>query len=56
MTQKVLVRCAVTGKDMSDWHLADPAELPKPIPCRGRLGLWIVPSEVEAQILRSAGD
>ena len=30
--------------------LADPQPLAEPIPCRGRLGFWAVPPEIERQI------
>jgi len=32
------------------WLLADPIELPEPIPCKGSLGLWEVPEEIERRI------
>ncbi len=32
------------------WLLADVRRLPTPIPCKGALGLWRVPADVEAQI------
>ena len=33
--------------------LRNPIALPKPIPCKGRLGFWNVPAEIEWQILES---
>ena len=30
--------------------LANPRSLPKPIPCRGRLGLWTLPDDIAAQV------
>jgi hypothetical protein len=33
------------------WELKDPMALAEPIPCKGALGLWTVPAEVEAQLL-----
>jgi len=32
------------------WILADPIVLPKPITCRGALGLWTVPPEIERRL------
>jgi hypothetical protein len=32
------------------WLLADVQRLPEPVPCKGALGLWDLPAEVEAQI------
>jgi activating signal cointegrator 1 len=32
------------------WLLSDVAALPKPIPCKGSLGLWTVPSEIAQQV------
>ena len=34
------------------WLLADVRRLPEPIPARGALGLWTVPAEIEAQIVK----
>ena len=34
----------------SAWLLAEIRALPQPIPCRGALGLWTVPADVEAAI------
>lgn len=34
----------------SAWLLAEVRWLQKPIPCRGALGLWAVPADVEAQL------
>ena len=36
---------AVPGQD--HWHLADVRALPEPVPCRGMLGLWRLPPDVE---------
>lgn len=33
------------------WFLKNPIRLQKPIPCKGALSLWTVPSEIEQQIL-----
>ena len=33
--------------------LRNPIALTKPIPCKGRLGFWTVPAEIERQILES---
>lgn len=33
------------------WLLADVRRLPTPVPCRGALGLWDVPANIEAQLL-----
>src|SRR5262245_15449329 len=34
------------------WVLRNPRQLRKPIHCRGRLGLWRIPSRLQAQIKR----
>jgi len=34
------------------WRLSDARELPKPVPCKGRLGFWPVPDVVAAEIRR----
>lgn len=36
------------------WHLilADVVALPEPVRCKGFLGLWTVPAEVEAEVVR----
>ena len=36
------------------WHLASIRRLPKPIPCRGALGLWDVPAEIVEQLRAEA--
>lgn len=33
------------------WRLANPRPLSAPVPCKGRLGLWGLPDEVEAAVL-----
>ena len=35
---------AASFADPWKWLLADAAEYPEPVPCRGQLGLWRVPS------------
>jgi hypothetical protein len=35
------------------WLLLDVQRLPEPVPCRGGLGLWNVPAEVEASVMSS---
>lgn len=32
------------------WHLADVRALPDPVPCKGKLGLWRLPADVEAAV------
>jgi len=32
------------------WRLSDVAELKRPIPCKGALGLWSLPDDVEGKI------
>ncbi|MGV9536576.1 ASCH domain-containing protein [Streptosporangium sandarakinum] len=32
------------------WKLANPRPLAEPVPCRGRLGLWSLPEDVEAAV------
>ncbi len=39
-----------------DWVLADAVELRRPVPCRGRLGLWLIPDDVAEQIRAAGGD
>jgi len=39
---------AVRGQD--HWHLADVHPLAEPVPCRGMLGLWRLPDEVERAV------
>lgn len=34
------------------WLLQDVVALPTPVPCRGAQGLWILPADVEAEVLR----
>ncbi len=44
--------------DLSPVHIqiADPIRLPEPIPYReGRLGRWLLPADVEAEVLRQIG-
>jgi len=36
--------------------LENPRELPEPIPCKGQLGFWNVPPEIEAQIQKQLGE
>lgn len=33
------------------WRLANPRALAVPVPCKGRLGLWDLPTDVEAAVL-----
>lgn len=35
--------------------LKDPLPLDEPVPCRGRLGLWTLPGDVEARVLEQIG-
>ncbi|GAA4221417.1 hypothetical protein FHR32_005076 [Streptosporangium album] len=34
------------------WRLANPRPLVEPVSCKGRLGLWNLPEDVEAAVLR----
>jgi hypothetical protein len=34
------------------WALQDVRALAKPVPCKGMQGLWVVPPEIEAEVLR----
>jgi hypothetical protein len=34
------------------WVLRSPITLPMPVPCKGSLGLWVLPADVEAAVLR----
>ena len=38
------------------WVLKNILPLPRPIPCKGALGLWIVPSDIEQQIRAESTD
>ena len=44
---------AVRGQD--HWHLADVRPLAEPVPCRGALGLWRLPGDVEKAVLAQMG-
>lgn len=35
------------------WLLGDVRQLPAPVPCKGALGLWRVPADVEAAVLKT---
>lgn len=37
-------------RDAYHWQLADVQPLPDPVPCRGMLGLWRLPDEVEKAV------
>jgi hypothetical protein len=37
------------------WVFTSVARLPEPIPCRGALGLWDVPPEIEAEVVDALG-
>lgn len=37
------------------WRLGDVVTLPRPVPCRGAQGLWIVPREVEDAVAAQLG-
>jgi hypothetical protein len=34
------------------WLLGDIVELPRPVPCKGALGFWKMPADVEAEVER----
>ena len=38
------------------WILRNPLMLKTPIPCKGALGLWKVPADIEAQIINQLGE
>lgn len=38
------------------WKLADVRPLAEPVPCRGALGLWTLPDEVEAAVVAQLGE
>lgn len=43
--------CTPWGRyDAWHWIAANPQALPKPVPCRGMLGLWRLPDDVEQAI------
>jgi hypothetical protein len=37
------------------WLLADVLDLPEPVPAKGSLGLWVMPSDVETKVLHQVG-
>jgi hypothetical protein len=37
------------------WKLVNPRPLSEPVPCKGRLGLWELPDDVEAAVLTQIG-
>jgi hypothetical protein len=39
-----------SARDQYHWQLADVRPLPEPVPCRGMLGLWRLPDEVEKAV------
>jgi len=45
-------RCESPWAQRSPYHLtlANPRPLPRPIPVRGRLGLWTLPDDIAAQV------
>lgn len=43
------------GRPRYGWLLEDARELPEPIPCKGALGLWTVPPEIEARVRAQLG-
>jgi hypothetical protein len=50
----VLVEEAPAGPDTEGpwcWILAAPVRLPRPVPCKGRLGMWTPPAGVLAAVL-----
>lgn len=62
----VVSRCVRTGDvdpiERSDWFtgpygwvLETVIALPTPIPCRGRQGVWVVPSDIEAAVRAAEG-
>jgi hypothetical protein len=38
------------------WHLSNVRPLTEPVPCRGALGLWTLPDEVEAAVVAQLGE
>lgn len=45
-------RCGEWAAEGQDhWRFANPRPLAQPVPCRGRLGLWELPADVEAGVL-----
>jgi len=43
------------GQQLWHWTRANPRSLSRPVQCRGALGLWTVPADVEALVLERAG-
>jgi hypothetical protein len=39
------------ASSQAHWHLVNVTPLPEPVPCRGALGLWTLPDEVEAAVV-----
>ena len=42
---------------IGQYHLVlkDPIPLDEPVPCKGRLGMWTLPADVEARVLEQIG-
>jgi hypothetical protein len=38
------------------WRLASVRPLPEPVPCRGALGLWTLPDDIEAAVRAQLGE
>lgn len=32
------------------WWLSEPVALPSPVPCPGKLGIWLIPGDIAAQL------
>ena len=43
------------GPGRVGWLLKDPKRLTQPVPCRGQLGIWVVPERVRAEVIRNLG-
>ena len=44
-------RCSIWSvPGQHHWALADVRRLPEPVPCKGRLGLWLLPADTDAAV------
>ena len=44
------------ARDQYHWLLSDVRPLPEPVPCRGMLGLWRLPEDVEKAVRAQLGE
>jgi hypothetical protein len=44
------------ASSQAHWHLANVRVLAEPVPCKGALGLWTLPNDVEAAVVAQLGE